>query len=197
MDYSYFGAEFAGLFAGMIVVFIVAIIFSSVIALFHIIGIWKILKKANQPGWASLIPFYREYLLCKISGVNPWWILICICAPILHVIPVIGSLVAFLLAIYFVILLSVSIARSFGKDDSYAVGLILLAPFFYFALGISDATYKGETPMDDVILSKVMDISSNNSSKANKDKDVAYCSSCGSKISSGTKFCPNCGNEIK
>lgn len=220
MDYSYSGMEFSGLFAGVFAIAAIIIIFALAIGIFYIIGVWKILKKANQPGWASLIPVYREYLLCKMSGVNPWWVLIGVCAPILNVIPIIGSILSFILTIYFMILLSVSIARSFGKDDSYAIGLVLLAPFFYFALGISDATYKGETPMDDVILSKVMNNSSNNNSSTNNsssttinnngssndfnssnsnnnEQNIAYCPSCGSKISSGTKFCPNCGNEIK
>lgn len=33
-----------------------------------IIALWKIYAKANEPGWAALIPFYNQYVLYKISG---------------------------------------------------------------------------------------------------------------------------------
>lgn len=33
-----------------------------------IVALWKTYAKANEPGWAVLIPFYGDYVLFKISG---------------------------------------------------------------------------------------------------------------------------------
>jgi hypothetical protein len=31
-------------------------------------GMWKIYAKADQPGWAAIIPIYNVYIWCKIVG---------------------------------------------------------------------------------------------------------------------------------
>lgn len=191
-----------GIFAGFIAFFAVVFMIALVIIILKIIGVWKILKKAGQPAWGALIPIYNQYLLCKITGVNPWWILIVCLSPILIIIPILGYLASVAISLYFVILLNVSLARSFGKDDSFAVGLILLSPIFNLILGLGDSKYLGEKPMNDVILNKVENINAKTSSYTNqKEQDSndheKYCSSCGSKINEYTRFCPNCGKEIR
>lgn len=175
------------------IIMLICIIFKTP----KIIGTWKILTKANKPGWGALIPFYNEYLLCQITGVNPLWIIIVLCAGILSFIPIIGSLLSSAASIYFEILLNVSLARSFSKEDSYAVGLILLAPIFYLILGTKDNNYLGTRPMDDVVFNKINQITNNNGTKTNTENyNVKYCSSCGTQITHDTKYCPNCGKEI-
>lgn len=186
------GAVFA--FLGVIFLIVIAL------AVLQIIGTWKILTKAKQPGWGSLIPFYNQYLLCKITGVNPWWILIVVLSPILNVIPIIGSIASMAISIYFLILLNVSLARSFGKEDSFAVGLILLAPIFYFILGIKDDNYLGEKPMNDIVFKKVSGSINNSNQQTSNNfatgEDVKFCSKCGAKVDADTKFCPSCGTEM-
>lgn len=41
-----------------------------------IIATWKVYEKAGEPGWASLVPFYRDYVLFKISWGNGWYFLL-------------------------------------------------------------------------------------------------------------------------
>lgn len=190
------GAAIGGIFAFVMV----AIVICLAIAVVQIIGMWKVFKKADQPGWASIIPIYSQYVLCKAVGVNPWWILVVILSPILNVIPIIGALLSMAISIYFLILLCVSTARSFGKDDGFAVGLALLAPIFYCILGFGDSKYLGAKPMNDVVLEKIKGSGSTQSNSTSSESTTSgekFCSSCGSKISIDTKFCPNCGNEIK
>lgn len=195
-----------GVLAGFFVIIVILILIALIFGLMKIIGTWRILSKANQPGWGAIIPFYNTYLLCKISGVNPWWIVICLFSPILNVIPIVGALACGMVSIYFMILLNVSLARSFKKDDSFAIGLILLAPIFYLVLGCGNSEYEGENPMEDIVFNQISASNNKNQSKTNKKsssdeeedkKDVSYCSNCGSKIDEFTRFCPNCGNEIK
>ena len=195
--YTTLGAAAGGLVGAMLVFVIMIMLICITLGILKIIGTWKILTKANKPGWGALIPFYNDYLLCQITGVNPWWIVIVICSGFLSFIPVIGGLLAFAASIYFAILLNVSLARSFGKEDSYAVGLILLAPIFYFILGTKDNKYLGEKPMDDVVFNKINQTANNNKSKTNNENtNVKYCSSCGAQITKDTKYCPSCGKEV-
>ena len=49
-----------------------ASIFSLIMMILHIIGVWNVFKKAGEPGWKSIIPFYNTYILYKISW-NPMW----------------------------------------------------------------------------------------------------------------------------
>ena len=191
------GAAMGGLFAMIMVIVVICL----AIAIVQIIGMWKVFKKADQPGWVSLIPIYNQYILCKVVGVNPWWILAVILSPILNIIPVLGSLLSMAISIYFLILLCVSTARSFGKDDGFAVGLALLAPVFYCILGFGDSKYLGAKPMNDVVLEKIKgnktESTTTKTNDTTQNTDSKFCSSCGSKISNDTKFCPNCGSEIK
>ena len=58
--------SFGELFAGLIVIVGIIMLISLIISILYIIGIWKVLKKANKPGWGAIIPVYNLYLLCKI-----------------------------------------------------------------------------------------------------------------------------------
>ena len=37
-----------------------------------IIGVWKTLEKAGQPGWGGLIPIYNLYLLTQVAQKPGW-----------------------------------------------------------------------------------------------------------------------------
>ena len=101
-----------------------AIVFSILI----IIGIWKVFTKAGEPGWMALIPFLNTYKIFKIAWGNGWLFL-------LGFIPIVNIVVG--------IMVSIKLARAFGKGTGFAVGLILLPSIFYIILGFSDAVYYG------------------------------------------------------
>jgi hypothetical protein len=114
--------DFMGIFGTTTIIIYLAII------ILMIVSQWKIYKKAGQPGWASIIPFYNLYILLKIVGKPGWWL-------ILFFIPVVN----FVIAIWLTNLL----AKSFGKDVGYTLGLIFLPIFFYPILAFGDAKYVG------------------------------------------------------
>jgi len=93
-----------------------------------IAGLWKTFEKAGQPGWGAIIPIYNTYLLLKIADRPVWWLL-------LLFIPVINFLV--------LILVSIDIAKNFGKGLGFGLGLAFLSFIFYPLLGFGDATYGG------------------------------------------------------
>src|SRR5262252_1034398 len=89
---------------------------------------WKIFTNAGQPGWASIIPIYNWYILCKIGGRPGWWV-------ILLLIPFVNFIVG--------IILCIDLAKSFGKGVLFAIGLILLGLILFPILGFGSAQYQG------------------------------------------------------
>lgn len=102
--------------------------FALAFLVFVIAAMWKVFTKAGQPGWAVIIPIYNIYILLKIVG-KPWWWLLLMLIPFVNLI----------FAIWTTNLLS----KSFGKDEGFTVGLLLLGIIFYPILGFGDAKYLG------------------------------------------------------
>jgi hypothetical protein len=95
-----------------------------------IVACWKIFTKAGQPGWASIIPIYNWYILCKIVGRPGWWV-------ILLLIPFVNFIIG--------IILCIDLAKSFGKGVGFGIGLVLLSVIFFPILGFGSAQYQGPT----------------------------------------------------
>lgn len=177
-----------------------------VIYLLVAIGQWKLFKKAGKPGWAALIPVYNTYVLCQIVGVSPWWILVTFIAGVIAGMMPMLSFITTIVSIYFGVLIAVSVARSFGKSDGYAVGIYFLGFIFYLILGFGDSKYLGPKPMHDIIFkndstnnaSQFNTGNSNNSNATanNSNGGTRFCTNCGSQIAADTKFCPHCGKEL-
>ena len=98
------------------------------ISVLLIIAQWKIYEKAGKPGWAILIPIYNLIVLLEIVGKPIWWIF-------LFLIPFVN--------IIFGIWVTNLLSKSFGKDEAFTVGLILLGFIFYPILGFGDTKYVG------------------------------------------------------
>ncbi|MBR1413621.1 MAG: signal peptidase I [Bacilli bacterium] len=152
----------AGILAALGAFLLVIVLIALVISIVVIIGQWKALKKGGKPGWAAIIPIYNNWVMCEMVGVNPYWVIVVLLSPILALIPVVGSLIQFVVALYFTILLNVSVARSFGKSDGYAAGLILLPVIFWPMLGFGKDEFVGAKPMDDVAYNKFKEITKKN-----------------------------------
>ena len=105
------------------------IIICLVLAVISIAGTWKAFEKAGQPGWACIIPFYNTYIMLKIAGKPGWWLLLFIFLPGINIIWLIWTMNM--------------ISKSFGKDEGFTVGLVLLGVIFWPVLGFGDAIYQG------------------------------------------------------
>ena len=146
MDYSYYGNTYgydgynsaAGILAGS---FLTGIIIGSlIVSVFAIIVMWKIFVKAGKPGWAAIVPFYNLYTLFEITWGNGWMFLTIFAA----IVPILGYLVV--LAI--VVLTMIKLAKAFGKDTGFAVGLIFLGLIFMAILAFDSSTYLGAPKKD-------------------------------------------------
>lgn len=191
--------DFSAILGGIIAVLGIFLLIAGVIAILMIIANWKLFKKMGLEGWKSLIPFVKDYLQMEKTGVNQKWLLIVLFGGIIAIIPLIGFLIYLVAAIYLWILTSVSLARSFGKSDSFAVGLILLAPIFVCILAFGDSKYIGVKPMNDIIFKNnvsVVNAESNIEPKKENKNKAGFCPECGEKIKANDKFCPKCGKKL-
>lgn len=99
------------------------------IAVVFIIAMWKVFTKAGQPGWAALVPIYNAYILVKIAGKPAWWL-------VMFFIPLANFVV--------VILLSIAIAKAFGRSGAFGFFMLfLLAGIGYLILGFGSDRYMG------------------------------------------------------
>jgi len=105
-------------------------------------GMWRVFTKAGQPGWGVLVPIYNVFLMCKIAQRPAWWV-------ILFFVPVVNLIVA--------VVMSIDIAKHFGKGTGFGVGLAFLGFIFYPVLGFSGAQYGGSPMGMDAAPQQTMD----------------------------------------
>ena len=102
------------------------LIIQLIVVIVTIIAMWKLFEKAGQPGWWSIIPIWSTLVLMDIVGRSRWWVL-------LFFIPLV-NIIAY-------ILVYVDLAKSFGKDEIWAILLIFYIGFLILAFG--DSQYVG------------------------------------------------------
>ena len=95
-----------------------------------IASLWMTFAKAGKPGWGAIIPIYNIILLLQIAGRPIWWI-------ILMFIPLVNLVVG--------IIVSIDVAKNFGKGPGFGIGLALLGFIFYPILGFGSAQYRPQS----------------------------------------------------
>ena len=132
-----------------------SIIVLSIIAL-YIIAQWKILEKAGEEGWKALVPFYKTYMLFKISwhGKVYWFLLLSYILGIISLIFFMTILKNIRFMPYLILILIeivpfiinirlwVKLSKSFGLGIAFAIGLILFNSIFIMILAFGSSEYK-------------------------------------------------------
>ena len=146
--------DFATVVGTGLLIAIISWILIVVLAIIGAIGQWKICEKVGKKGWEALIVGHNQFTICELTGVNPLWLVFVMFSPILDIIPVLGSILSILIIIYFLVIFNVSVAKSFGKGQGFAIGLAIpiTAPFFWLTLGGKNTQYLGAKPMNDVVM---------------------------------------------
>ena len=90
----------------------------------------KLFEKAGKPLWIGWVPIYNLVTMLELVGRPIWWI-------VLFFIPFVNFVVAILLAI--------DIAKAFGKDVLYGIGLCVpcVNIVLILMLAFGDAKYVG------------------------------------------------------
>lgn len=104
------------------------LLFSFAAGILGIITYWVIFKKADEPGWAAIVPFYNLYVQFKITWGSGWKFL-------LLLIPIVNIVIA--------VMTVFKLARAFGKGTGFGFGLLFLGPIFLLILAFGDAEYQG------------------------------------------------------
>lgn len=201
-----FEADFAAAAAGVAGTVLVLWLIALAVGILMIIAQWRIFSKAGEPGWASLIPIYNLYVLYKItwgSGIRFLLLLI----PLYNIILAIQT--------------NIRLARAFGKDDGFAVGLIFLPSIFMLILGFGGAQYCGvpgvyqqlygqpQQPYGQPQQPNAQQWTYNvqqqpqqqtyaqpqqpQQPQQQQPQQPAFCPNCGQALDPNVKFCPGCG----
>jgi hypothetical protein len=104
------------------------IVFCLAFAILMVASQWKVFEKAGQPGWAAIIPIYNLYVLLKVCGKPGWWM-------VWMLVPIANLVVA--------IWMTNLVSKSFGKDEGFTVGLLLLGFVFWPVLAFGRSRYVG------------------------------------------------------
>lgn len=145
-------------------IYIILIYSSFLLPLFalQLVANWLILDKAGDKGWKALIPFYGEYTLFKLVwDKNAYWFTLIFSilmyatmfyagypGATLHL-PILIALLLVIYAVYtvFCVFLQIYLAKAFGCNNGFAVGLIFLHIIFYCILAFGNAKYIGAQPL--------------------------------------------------
>lgn len=106
---------------------ILVLVYIAILVL-YVAGMWKVFQKAGQKGWLAIIPILNLYVLIKIAGREGWWL-------ILFLIPCVN--------IVAIAVVSIDVAKAFGKSAGYGIGLWILGVIFYPMLGFGQDRYQG------------------------------------------------------
>lgn len=132
------GEILGSIFAGLGIFFLIVI----AISVFFTIVQWKIFKKANKPGWYSLIPIFNMWSLFEVSGLPGW----------LSVIPI-ANFFAMFVAYY-------KLTIKFGKSTVFAVCTLIFPIICLPILAFDQSVYVDNT--ENVNANVNADMNSNN-----------------------------------
>ena len=119
------GAVAGGLIAGLFGLVFAVVALALVVVM--IASMWKIFDKAGKPGWAAIVPIYNIIVLLEIIEKPIWWI-------VLFFLPFANVVAA--------VLIDIELAKKFGKDALFGIGLLLLPIVFFPILAFGSARYK-------------------------------------------------------
>ena len=102
-----------------------------------ITSVWKVFTKANQPGWAAIVPIYNIIIMLEVAKKPTWWVA-------MYFIPIANFI--------FMIMTLNGLSKNFGKDEGFTVGMVFLGIVFWPILAFGNAQY---------VDNKVMSTSSN------------------------------------
>ena|SRR5947209_15791732 len=96
----------------------------------EIAAVWRMFMKANEPGWAAIIPIYNTIVLLKLAGRPAWWFL-------LLLIPIVN------LVLWWIV--SQDLSKAFGRGTGFGVATFFFSFVTFPILGFGSDQYQGAT----------------------------------------------------
>ena len=186
----------SALLGGSILLLLFIAVIAIVVAVLYIVGLWKLFKKAGKNGWEAIIPFYNNWVLIEISGLNWWYFFILISGTILTILGNFGISLPVIplvsrVAVYFFIFYN--LGKRMNKNPStFGILGLFFSGIMTMVIGLSkDYQYDGS-----IEVSKNGPIGVANNSNSNNEPE-RYCLGCGQKLKPNTAFCENCGKKVE
>lgn len=212
-DYGYsydYGSTAAGVATGFAAVGIIALIIWLIgiaASVLTIVATWKVLVKAGKPGWAAIVPVYNIIVLLEVTELPMWYIA-------LLFVP--GANVYATFKIY------IDLAKKFGKDVGFGIGLVFLGPVFMSILAFNkDIKYVGASAAAQPAYQGQPVYQNQPAQPAYQSQPVqptgqefgqptnptaqefgqpaqpapTFCTGCGSQLAPNTRFCTSCGKQ--
>jgi uncharacterized protein DUF5684 len=120
-----------------------------------LVGLWRVFDKADQPGWAAIVPVYNSIVLLRITGYPDWLIILQLIpgaiyplagiAPALALVSAGIQLIGSIGSLVVWVLICTELAKRFSQGAGFAIGLIFLPFIFYPILGFGSARYRGKS----------------------------------------------------
>ena len=124
-----------GILGGLMAFLEIILLIALVVGIITLIATWKVYKKAGKGGWEAIIPFYCNWVLVEISGLNWWWFLLFFAPLVTSFMGVewLGSLVYLFAAFncYY------NLSKKFNKGVGFAICMTLFTPICLMILGFS------------------------------------------------------------
>lgn len=140
---------FAGFAVFMIIFLLVLGLIFIAASIFCLIGGYKFYEKAGVPGWKAIIPFYNQWTLVEIAGLDPYWFVLLLAptiftvlsyiVPFLGIFTWLGSIVA--------IVANISIFTNLSKMLHKDTGWLVCGVLFNFIV-IAIAGFSSKTEFD-------------------------------------------------
>ena len=129
------------------------IVVGIVILLLFTVAEWRILTKAGEKGWKSLIPFYSLFISHHIVGMSHVWFILEVFTWITEVVLELvegipqWAVIAFGIPTLIITVVSglihmIKLCRCFGKGTGFTIGMILLPSLFTLILAFGKAEYQ-------------------------------------------------------
>ena len=124
-----------GILGGLMAFLEIILLIALVVGIITLIATWKVYKKAGKGGWEAIIPFYCNWVLVEISGLNWWWFLLFFAPLVTSFMGVewLGSLVYLFAAFncYY------NLSKKFKQGVGFAICMTLVTPICLMILGFS------------------------------------------------------------
>ena len=128
-------------FAVILSIIGIIVIIKGIFVLIQFIAKWVMYRKANKPGWALLLPVYKDVIMLEIAGLSPALLLLYFTV----FIPYVGVFIYSVSFLIIKIIIAANLSRVFGKQDVFALGLLFLPTIFLSILGFGKAKYDIES----------------------------------------------------
>lgn len=210
-DLTSSGVDYSSLLVKLGSILLVVALILLVILIFEIVATCRFFKKSGRSGWEAIVPFYNNWVLVEVAGLNWWWFLLLSASSIVSLI--FGEknttliTIAIFVAFFGSFVCCYNIAKKYHKETGFAVLMAffpgIVIPIMAFS---SKYQYDGSVPVSkngpfgSVSESTVNTVETNTIQETVVPtptvNEASFCPNCGKEIELGSKFCGNCGKEL-